>query len=176
MNLSAPQSIIIDALKCRLSELKDFRLIDEYHSQSVGDAPRLAYPAALIDIEDCQYESAGEGSQFATASVSVRVIQANYSQSSLKAPQKSKERALNVYELEALVVKTLHGWAPTLPDDDGVAHQIAAPFIRTQSSKEDNDTNGLRVRQVQFSTAWEETFGNNTKAYPTIAIDSIVVS
>lgn len=170
MNISSPQALILDALKNRLAELKEFRLIDEYHSQSTYDTPRLAYPAVLIDIEDCQYDDAGERNQFVTAELSVRIIQANYSQSSQNAPEKSKERALSVYELEALVVGHLHGWSPTIDE-----HQITAPFARTTSIKGDTDAIGLRLRELRFATAWEETFPERARAYPAISVNGRII-
>lgn len=174
MALTSPHARILSELKDRLSGLKDFRLIDEYHSQSIDDIPQLAYPALLVDIEDCNYEEAGVGSQFVTAEISIRVLQANYSQSSQKAPQKAKERAASVYELEAQVVAHIHGWAPTV-EIDKEDHQFTAPFIRMSSRKDDDDRKGLRCRMLIFSTAWEEAFSARSVVKPAIAIDGKII-
>lgn len=171
MNASSPHSLIIDALKERLDTLNLFKLIDEDHSQINAEFPRLTYPAVLVDIEDCQYEAAGEGSQFVTAELSVKVIQANYSQSSKKAPVSAKERALSVFELEASVVGCLHGWSP-VKRQDNKDYDFLSPLVRISSAKTDDDEFGLRIREVRFQTSWEEVMPDGGSIqYPDIVVN-----
>lgn len=174
MSVTSPHARILEAVKTQLASLGLFQLIDENHSQYSADIPQLAYPAILIDIEDCNYEEAGEGSQFVTSELSFRVLQSNYSQSSQKAPKTARERALSVYELEASVVGAIHGWAPTVKID-GYDHQFTEPFIRVSSRKMDVDDKGLRCREIRFSTAWEETFDDAPKATPQISIECSII-
>lgn len=174
MSVTSPHARILEAVKTQLASLGLFRLIDENHSQHMGDIPQLTYPAVLVDIEDCNYEEAGEGSQFVTSELSFLVLQDNYSQSSQKAPTSAKERAHSVYELEASVVGAIHGWAPTAKID-GYDHQFTEPFIRVSSRKMDVDGKGLRCREIRFSTAWEETFDDAPKARPQISVECCII-
>ncbi len=174
MDLQSPHARILSEVKSRLDAMKEFRLIDEYHSQPIETVPKLAYPAVLVDIEECTYDELGEGSQSADSEISVRIYQANYSQSSQKAPEKSKKQALSVYELEAKVVAQLHGWAPTVTIDKE-DHQFTSPFIRMSSRKGDEDQKGLRCRELVFSTSWEESFDEKRSLYPSISINGEII-
>ena len=124
------------------------RWIDQYHGQDMTDLrPSLAYPAALIEFEQSDYEGMGQYDQFCRASLTVRLLLDNYASSAQKSPAKSRNAAMRCYELEDEVVNALHGWTP---DEDFVQ-----PLIRTADRSENRNDIGLRIRIISFSTAWE---------------------
>lgn len=110
--------------------------------------PSVSFPAALIDFPDTTYENIALGGLTATVEVRVRLLVAVYSQSYETAPDGAKQDAMQYFELEHCLTKTLHGWQP----DDGYAQ----PLMLSGVSTSNNNTNGLRIRTLRFSTSYEE--------------------
>lgn len=156
--LESPFAQIMLDLQDRIAEaVPGIRMIDRYIGQEqTAIKPALDYPAVLIDIEETDYEEAGEGSQFARATFSVRIMHANFTKSIQKSKPEVREKALEDFTLEHKVVSAIHGWAPVTEGSDGELHQYCEPFIRTGDRSENRNDIGLRVRTVLFTTAWEE--------------------
>ncbi len=152
--LSSSFAQIILALQDRIAkQVPAIRMIDRYLGQEqTAIRPALDYPAVLIDVDECEYEEAGEGSQFARATFSVRIIHKCIQ----KSPGKIRAESMEDFELEQRVVSAVHGWAPLIEDMDEVVHQFCEPFIRTADRSENRNDIGLRIRTVFFTTAWEE--------------------
>ena len=165
--LSSPFAKIMIDLQDRIAgQVKDIRMIDRYIGQDqTALKPALDYPAVLIDVESCEYEEAGEGTQFARATFSVHIMHANYSKCLQQSSQNVREEALKDFELEHKVVNAIHGWAPTATVDNEV-HQYCEPFIRTGDRSENRNDIGLRIRTILFTTAWEERMAEKKVSHP----------
>ena len=155
--LSSPfAQIMLDMQNRIAAQVPGIRMIDRYIGQDqTALKPALDYPAVLIDVENCDYEEAGQGSQFARATFSVKIFHADFSRCIQKSPSKVRENALKDFELEHAVMSALHGWAPTAEVENEL-HQYAEPLIRTGDRSENRNDIGLRIRTILFTTAWEE--------------------
>lgn len=156
--LESPFAQIMLDLQDRIAEaVPGIRMIDRYIGQEqTAIKPALDYPAVLIDVEGTDYDEAGEGSQFARATFSVRIMHANFAKSIHKSSDRVREQALEDFTIEHDVVSAIHGWAPVAEGSDGELHQYCEPFIRTGDRSENRNDIGLRIRTVLFTTAWEE--------------------
>ncbi|MBR0195266.1 MAG: hypothetical protein IJQ32_03360 [Paludibacteraceae bacterium] len=165
--LSSPFAQIMLDMQDRIAaQVPGIRMIDRYIGQDqTALKPALDYPAVLIDVENCDYEEAGQGSQFARATFSVKIFHADFSRCIQKSPSKVRENALKDFELEHAVMSALHGWAPTAEVENEL-HQYAEPLIRTGDRSENRNDIGLRIRTILFTTAWEERMPEGDIAHP----------
>ncbi|MDR2824856.1 MAG: hypothetical protein LBB41_06635 [Prevotellaceae bacterium] len=130
--------------------IPDIKWIEQDFGQEANTKWRtaVAFPAALINFPSAQYEGMAMGGQTAVVSVSVRLICATFSQSYNAAPDEVKAAALAYFELEQQLVDALHGWQP--------GGDYTQPLMRTSAASDNNNNNGLRIRTLTFTTAYEE--------------------
>ena len=134
------------------STVPEIEWIEQDFGQEVFDKwrPNVAFPSVLIDFPMTNYEAEGGLSQFATVSITIRLLVAPFSQSYEDAPIEVKKDALSYFELEQKLISSLHGW---YPDDE-----YCQPLIRESISSHNRNDIGLRIRNITFSTAYEEDF------------------
>lgn len=142
-------SRLLTDIQDRLAEqIPELQLIDlDLGQDQTETLPALAYPAALVDAGSTEFSGMGGLSQFATSTLSVRILTANYTSSAQFAPDAAREEAMRAFELDDKVVSALHGWTP----DGGYCQAL----IRTADRSENRNDIGLRVRVITFVTAWE---------------------
>lgn len=114
--------------------------------------PSVAFPCILIDFEDCSFENLSENVQTAKGNVVLRLGFAPYSNSSQSTPQDYIENAINYYDIEWDLHKTLQGWSPST--DIGTLTRI---YAGTQQR-----TDSIRVRELRYSFAFEDYSTGNT--------------
>lgn len=125
--------------------------IDLYLGQDQTDLrPSLAYPAVLIDIDRTDYSMTGSANQFAESQISIRLLFDNYASSAHKAPAETRAKALLIYDTEKKLVNILHNWQPPAA--------YMQPLVRTSSSTQNRPDLGLKIRILNFTTAWNEYF------------------
>jgi len=126
--------------------------IEQDFGQDVFDKwrPNVAFPAVLIDFPSAQYSGEGGLSQFGEVSVSLRLLVSPFSQSYDDAPLEVKKEALQYFEIEQQLVEALHGWTP----DGGYCQ----PMVRSSITSNNRNDIGLRIRNLSFTTAYEEDF------------------
>jgi hypothetical protein len=138
---------LADHLKNTVPEIRwidqDFGQLERFKYR-----PEVAFPCALIDFIQATYSNMAELSQIAEVAVNIRLGFAPFSQSYHAAPMDVKERALEYYTIEQRVFEAVQGWH----------NQFSQPFVRQSATTEqrDNDEEGLRVRVLTFSTAYED--------------------
>jgi hypothetical protein len=182
--MTSPFAILFLAIQQRLAQITTgspavpvFNFIDQDLGQledaSKGiNRPPVAWPCALIDIDDANYTNMGENVQDAVVNVCLRIGFPPFSSTELNVPAPYRNKALYYYDLEQAVIDTFQGWsATTVIIDDTTSPVTTADlsdtfghFIRVRISKEDrNDL--LRVRCIMFtlgmtdySTLEESTF------------------
>lgn len=124
--------------------------IEQDFGQDVFDKwrPNVSFPAVLIDFPDAAYSGLATESQFAEVTIAIRLLVAPFTQSYEAAPIEVRKDALQFFELEQKLVDTLHGWEP----DNGYTQ----PLVRSRASSNNRNDIGLRIREIQFTTAYEE--------------------
>ena len=138
-------SYIFLALQERIKEqLPEIAHIDLDFGQD--DAPQIILPAILIDFPDTDFSEIGDGSLFANATISIRLLASPISQSYADAPLEVRADALNYFTLEQHLIELLHGWSPN-PD-------LCQPLIITRAQTT-RATPQLRSRKLTLTTAFD---------------------
>lgn len=143
------------------TEVPEIKWIEQDFGQDVFDKwrPNVAFPAVLIDFPDATYENLSGSGQTATVAVTLRLLVAPFEQSYEDAPLTVREGALEYFELENKLIQAIHGWAPVSPsqgDEQSGGVQYSQPLIRTRLSSNNRNDLGLRIRELQFTTAYQE--------------------
>ncbi|MTK63618.1 MAG: hypothetical protein F8N15_03595 [Methanobacterium sp.] len=110
--------------------------------------PNVDFPAVLIDFPDASYSQMAGNDQFGEVTIMVRLLVAPFTQSYEGAPIEVKQDALQFFELENAVVNALNGWTPR----DGYCQSL----VRTRAQSHNRNDIGLRIRELQFTTAYED--------------------
>ena len=108
------------------------------------DKPPVSYPCVLIDVGELAYENMGQNMQIATASVTLRLALASYSDVSNLPNAQVRNKALEFYDIENKLSTLLHNWQP--------ANEFLGAMYRTATSTEKRDDN-IRVRNIVFATS-----------------------
>ncbi len=138
-------SFIFLALQQRIMEqLPEIAHIDLDFSQD--DAPQIILPAILIDFPNTDFTELCDGSAFATATISIRLLASPVSKSYADAPLDVRTDAMSYFDLEHRLISALHGWSP---NDD-----ICQPLILT-TAQTTRATPQLRSRRLTLTTAYE---------------------
>lgn len=130
----------------------EVKWIEQDFGQDVFGKWRLnvAFPAVLIDFPAVRYSAEGGLSQFGEVSVSLRLLVSPFAQSYDGAPLEVKKEALAYFEIEQKLVEVLHGWTPE--------KEYCQPLVRSSITSNNRNDIGLRVRNLLFTTAYEEDF------------------
>lgn len=106
----------------------------------------VSFPCALIDFPDTSYSGLQGSIQIGKAIVNITLLFSPYSQSHSLAPDAIKNKALEYYEIEDKAVKALQGWKSDYCTD----------LERTNSKSLNRNEIGLRVREINFVTEFED--------------------
>lgn len=114
MPIASPQANLFEALLVRLAtEVTALQYIEQDFGQleNYEIRPAVAWPCALIDIEEFKYtDNVGNNSQIAEGIVSIRLGMVKYTDANNLTPTLIRESAYDYYNLENDVYKTLQGW------------------------------------------------------------------
>ena len=137
----------------------EVKWIEQDFGQDVFDKwrPNVGFPAVLIDFPTAQYSGESGLSQFGEVSVSLRLLVAPFSQSYENAPLEVKKEALKYFEIEQQLVDALHGWTPS-PVERAGGEVYCQPLVRSSITSNNRNDIGLRIRNLSFTTAYEEDF------------------
>lgn len=144
-------SEIIKDLQKRIStKVPEIQFVDQDLGQlgQVGEngRPPLAYPAVLIDFPNTDYSELATSAQLANVSITLQLIFDNYSQTWHKSPTNIISKGLEYLNTEQKLVNCLNGWS----------EDYFTPMIRTNVKSQNNNDLGLRVRQLTFTTSYED--------------------
>ncbi|MFV0313275.1 MAG: hypothetical protein ACK5KN_16730 [Dysgonomonas sp.] len=134
------------------TEVPEIEWIEQDFGQDVFDKwrPNVAFPAVLIDFPAASYDAEAATSQFGEVTMSVRLLVAPFTQSYEEAPIEVKEDALQYFEIEQKLINALHGWQPE--------DEYCQPLVRSSIQSNNRNDIGLRIRNLAFTTAYEEDF------------------
>lgn len=151
--------ILLD-LQARIAkEVPEIQFIDQDLGQlgQVGEQgrPPLSFPACLIDFPDTDYSELSSSAQLGQCPISFQLIFDNYSQTWHKSPKAVVEKGLNYLNIEQRLHNALNGWFL----------YYFSPLIRTNVKSQNNNDIGLRVRQLTYTTSYEDysTIGDEYK-------------
>jgi hypothetical protein len=148
------EQFIIDLQKFLKLQVPEFRYIDENLGQW-GDQDfrsAVSFPAILIDFPDTSYSELGADAQLATVSIELTLLFSVTSQSYNLAPEDVRKKALNYYDLENKLLAKLK-----LFEKD-----YFTPLVRTRAVSRNKNELGLRIREISFSSEFEETYDDGT--------------
>ncbi len=131
-----------------MAEVPEIKYIDQDLGQLeiYEGRPAVAWPCVLIDFPDAQYSNHSELVQWADVNISVRLGFAPFSSANSLAPDISKEKALEYYEVENKLYEALQGFT---------ADDCIQPMIRLRAGTETRE-DAYRVRQMMFTTGTED--------------------
>ncbi|WP_306353693.1 hypothetical protein [Flavobacterium sp. '19STA2R22 D10 B1'] len=104
------------------------------------------FPSVLIDFPFTSYSALQGLNQIATPTINLMLLFAAYSNSYNIAPEEVKKNALEYFEIERKLVKAIHGW------ENG----FCSPLIRVNDKNHNQNDRSLRVRDLNFSTEFED--------------------
>jgi hypothetical protein len=148
--MNSPFANIFLAIQARiLAEVPEIIFIDHNLGQLddySNGRPPVAFPCALVDFGQWNFENMGSNSQRAEGDVIISLAFAEHGQTHNGQPQQWREAALNYYDIEWKLNKALHGYTPG--DDYGY-------LTRTGLTKE-NRPLAVRVRTITYRLAFED--------------------
>ncbi|MBY0244992.1 MAG: hypothetical protein K2Q03_06035 [Sphingobacteriaceae bacterium] len=136
------------------TQVPEIRFVEQNFGQYAFDDTRatLAYPALLIDFTNTNYSALQGNNQLGQATINLVLLFAPYSQSYNLAPELIKLQALNYYEIEHKLVHVLQNWQP----------DFCTPLTRTDAKSQNRNEIGLRIRELNFTTEFEDYADDNT--------------
>lgn len=138
------------ALQDRITtEVPEIKFIDQNIGQYGFDdfRAKVAFPAVLIDFPNTSFSALAGNIQLGSASIEISLFFDVYAQTYHFAPEETKDIGLHYFEIEQKIFKALQGW-----EADG----LCSPLIRTDAKSQNNNEIGMRIRQVYFSTEFED--------------------
>lgn len=156
--------LFIDIMKQITNTVTEVQYIEQNLGQLGSEEPRkmLAFPAVLIDFSQTSFEALLGNNQLATPTISVILIFDNYSQTNSLAPNEVRQIGLNYLEIEQKVVMALHGWQTN----------YCQPLTRTMAKSLNQNELGLRVRELTFTTEYEDRSCDNSPQYLSIGLST----
>jgi len=155
-NMDSPFGQLFLAVQERIRTLNFVRHIDQDLGQLdfYDTVPPVTWPCILIDIDEFEFDERGDNSEMGVGAVVIRLGYPPLSSTSTTVPDTFKNKALQFYNWEYIVHKSLQGWRPI---DD-----IFGALIRKSCATEKREDK-LRVRRSVYtigmddnSTAWPE--------------------
>lgn len=142
--------ILLDLQKRISKELPVIQFIDQDLGQlgQEGDngRPPLAYPAVLIDFPNSDYSELSSSAQLGNVPITFQLVFDNHSSTWHKAPLRDRMKGLEYLDIEQKFHNCLNGWH----------EDYFTPLIRTNVRSQNNNDIGLRVRQLTFTTSYED--------------------
>lgn len=142
--------IILDLYDRISKEVPEISQIDQDLGQlgqtGENEKPPLAFPAVLIDFPDTDYTDIANGSQIGSVPISIQLIFDTYSQTWHKAPEHVIIKGLDYLNIEQKLHKCLQNWHL----------DYFSPLNRKSVKSQNNNDIGLRVRQLIYTTQYED--------------------
>lgn len=138
------------ALQERITaEVPEIKFIDQNIGQYGFDdfRAKVAFPAVLIDFPNTSFSALAGNIQLGLASIEISLFFDVYAQTYHFAPEETKDIGLNYFEIEQKIFKALQGFD---------ANGLCSPLIRTDAKSQNNNEIGMRIRQLYFSTEFED--------------------
>ena len=113
----------------------------------------VSFPAILIDFPNTSYSEIANGSQLGLANIELTLMFNTGSQSYNLATLPVKEKALEYLKLENKLIANLQKWQMN----------YFTPLVRTSALGKNKNEIGLRIRELNFTTSFEEYLEDETE-------------
>lgn len=111
------------------------------------ERPPVKFPCLLVDFLDTQYNELHQQTQEATGGIQLRLGFAPFSNTSFATPAEWLQKGVGYFALEQKVYKAFQYWH---------ADQLCSPLTRTRAFTEKGREDTYRVRNMFFSTYWQD--------------------
>jgi hypothetical protein len=142
--------IILDLQARITAKLPEINYIDQDLGQlsQVGpdERPPIVYPAVLIDFPNSDFSNISGGAQLGAVPISFQLVFAPFSQTWQNVPDLVKKKGLEYLETEQKLHQALQNWSL----------DYFSPLIRMSVKSQNNNDIGLRVRQLTYTTEYED--------------------
>lgn len=132
------------------AEMPAIKFIEQNLGQWVKEnfATTSFFPGMLVDFPDTDYSQLAGNDQLGSVNIEITLFFSTFSQSNSLAPKNVKEKSLDYYDIEKQVVSILQGWS----------NGYFRPLNRTKALSRNKNELGLRIRELIFTTEFEECF------------------
>jgi hypothetical protein len=110
---------ILQNIQGKLSDITDFKYIDEDWGQLNYYQPPVKWPCCLIDINNANYSNIGKdlqskplNRQLGKVVAKITIATLKLTNTSMQAPQAQKEQAWVIWDIMQKVHENLHGFSP----------------------------------------------------------------
>lgn len=140
--------IFLDLQERITSEVPEVKFIDQNIGQYGFDdfKAKALFPCVLIDFPNTTYSALQGNIQLGVAAINISLMFDTYSQTYNIAPTEVKELGLSYLDIEQKIFKALQGWST----------DYFTPLIRTDTKSQNRNDIGLRIRDLNFSTEFED--------------------
>lgn len=153
--MSFYEQFILDLQAHLKVAVPEFRFIDQNLGQWGDDNFRasVSFPAILVDFPTTTYSDISTGSQLGLTNIELTLLFNTSSQSYNLAPENIRVKALDYYKLEAKLVANLQNWSK----------DYFQGLMRTNAQSKNRNELGLRIRELNFTTEFEEYLEGDTE-------------
>lgn len=158
-NLKSFYSLMYIDIQERLKECcPEIQWMERYFGQDkFAFRAGVAFPAILIDFPDTIYSGESGASQMCETTICLRLLFSSYSQASAYAPDTTRARAMEFYELEDRIVAALHNWTPPKNYCQSLV-RVRAESEYNRRTPNDNRNGVFDLRILTFTTCYEVDF------------------
>lgn len=131
-----------------LDQVPEIKYIDQNMGQYLNNEFRnqMLFPALLVDFPTEDFSELQGLNQFVDVNIMVTLFYEVWDHTNSLTPMEIKEAGLKYLEIDQKVFMALQGWHP----------DFCEPLIRRQSKNHNANETGLRVKEISFSTQYED--------------------
>lgn len=147
------KQFILDLQAKFKDEVPEIKFIDQNLGQW-GDASFTTsgfFPGMLIDFPDTDFSEMQGNDQLGVPNIKISLFFNTHAKSYNIAPESEKLKALDYYNIEQKVVGALQGWST----------DYFRPLMRTKILSRNQNELNLRIRELFFSSEYEENFSED---------------
>ena len=155
MSMSFYDQFILDLQEHLKEKVPEIRYVDQNLAQWGDENFRssVSFPALLVDFPNTVYSEISSGSQLGLCTIEFALLFNVSSQSYNLAPEAVKVKALDYYKTEQKLVSHLQKWSK----------DYFSVLIRTGAVSKNKNEIGLRIRELTFTTEFEEYLEDETE-------------
>lgn len=129
-------------------EVPEIVFVEQDLGQLGSEDPRkmMSFPGVLIDFPNTGFSNLVGKNQLATPTIAITLALDTYSQTYNLAPKEVKELGLEYLELEQKLYKAIQEWES----------DYCEGLVRTNANGQNKNDIGLRVRELVFTTQFED--------------------
>lgn len=152
---SFQKQFILDVQARMKAKVSVIKFIDQNLGQwgESNFAASVGLAGMLIDFPDTDYSQIQGNDQLGSVNIKISLFFTTHSQSYNLAPEGTRAKALDYYDIEQKVVAALQGWHC----------DYFTPLNRTKAISRNQNELNLRIRELTFTSEFEECFEPETE-------------